>query len=194
MKQEDVETSGQFIYSSTEINLQQDNEIEIIPEITYSSQDFKTSRQSWDPNNNFETSPETSISGCEDSLELINTSNQINEEFNFKEIDDQQPRIKDEFDFKEIEDQQPRINEEFDFKEIEDQHLKINEEFDFTDIENQQPSSPFTEPIDGNNLISEMQANGPIGSDESSGFESDVQNPTKRMRMTEPTPEGGAQL
>ncbi|GJY27886.1 hypothetical protein Tco_0403653 [Tanacetum coccineum] len=37
-----------------------------------------------------------------------------------------------------------------------------------------------------------MQANGSTtGSGESSGLESDVQHPTKKMRMTEPPPEDG---
>ncbi|KAK1406711.1 hypothetical protein QVD17_38319 [Tagetes erecta] len=65
--EEDVETGEQYIFSSTA--LQQDNGIS--PEIPYTSLDFK-GRESWHQNSNFETS----ISGCEDSLQVINGSSQ----------------------------------------------------------------------------------------------------------------------
>ncbi|GKC27744.1 probable ubiquitin-like-specific protease 2B isoform X2, partial [Tanacetum coccineum] len=42
-------------------------------------------------NNFFETSPQTSISGCEDSLEVTNSNKQMNEDVNFMEIR-QEPR------------------------------------------------------------------------------------------------------
>ncbi|KAL8243146.1 hypothetical protein R6Q59_009404 [Mikania micrantha] len=71
--QEDAVNGEEYIYSSTEIDLQQDNGVS--PEIPYSSVDFRT-RESWHQKTEFETSPQTSISGCEDSLEVINGSNQ----------------------------------------------------------------------------------------------------------------------
>ncbi|KAI7731998.1 hypothetical protein M8C21_030186, partial [Ambrosia artemisiifolia] len=67
--QEDVENGGQYIFSSAEIDLQQDNGTS--PDIPYLSLDFK-SRESWHQNSNLETS----ISGCEESLEVINGSDQ----------------------------------------------------------------------------------------------------------------------
>ncbi|GKE66034.1 hypothetical protein Tco_1520195, partial [Tanacetum coccineum] len=83
VKQENIENRGQSVYSMTEIDLEQDNGI--TPGIPYSSQDLNN-------NNFFETSPQTSISGCEDSLEVINSSNkQMNEDVNFMEIR-QEPR------------------------------------------------------------------------------------------------------
>ncbi|GJU64133.1 probable ubiquitin-like-specific protease 2B isoform X2 [Tanacetum coccineum] len=77
------ENGGQSVHSLTEIDLEQDNEI--TPRIPYSSQDLNNS-------NLFETSPQTSISGCEDSLAVINNNKQMNEEVNFMEIR-QEPRL-----------------------------------------------------------------------------------------------------
>nr|XP_043640297.1 probable ubiquitin-like-specific protease 2B isoform X2 [Erigeron canadensis] len=133
--EEDVETGGQLVYSSIEIDLQQDNEI--IAEIPCSSQKFNRTESGHQ--NNFETSPQTSISGCEDSFQVINGSNLIGEELDFKEL-------------------------------------------------RNCPISPSMEPVEmlyGNDN-SKRQANEPTVSGESSGLESDVQHPSKRMRMTDP--------
>ncbi|GKE09612.1 hypothetical protein Tco_1413163, partial [Tanacetum coccineum] len=69
----------------------------------------------------------------------------------------------------------------------------------------QEPRSPLKEHVEipdndngAYNLTlsshySKMQANGSTtGSGESLGLESDVQHPTKKMRMTEPPPEDGS--
>lgn len=151
MEQEDEETGGHFVYSSTEIDLQQDNGI--TPVVQYTSQDFRSSK-SWHQNNIPETSPQTSISGCEDSLEVINGSNQIDEDLDFKEIRDE-----------------PRSS--------------LLEPLEMLDDNGNTGNLSFSP------LYSEMQANGPTGSGESSGLESDVQHPTKRIRITEPPLEGG---
>ncbi|KAL4566075.1 hypothetical protein LXL04_030185 [Taraxacum kok-saghyz] len=82
--QGDVETSGEFVYAASGIEIGigigigQDNGI---APLQYSEHQ-----------NNFETSPETSISGCEDSLEqAMNGGNGIGEEeLNFKEIRDEE--------------------------------------------------------------------------------------------------------
>ncbi|PWA91648.1 ulp1 protease family, C-terminal catalytic domain-containing protein [Artemisia annua] len=72
-----IENGGQSVYSLTEIDLEQDNGI--APEIPYSSQDLRNG-------NFYETSPQTSISGCEDSLEVVNSNKQMNEEVDFMEL------------------------------------------------------------------------------------------------------------
>ncbi|KAI3685957.1 hypothetical protein L1987_79626 [Smallanthus sonchifolius] len=321
--QENMETGEQYIYSSTEIDLQQDNGIS--PEIPYSSLDYK-GRESWHQNNIFETSPQTSISGCEDSLEVINGSNQSNQprsplmepvemlddNDNGNQID--QPRspltepveMLDDYDNGSQIDQprspltepvemlddndngnqfdQPRspltepvemldgnyngnqsdqpsspltetvdlLDDNGNANQIDQPRSPITEPVEMLDgnysgnqsdqpsspltepvellddndngNQSDQPSSPLTEPVemlDGNdngNQIDqprsplkepvgmfdsdgdgltlscnffEMQANGPTGSDGSSGLESDVQHPIKRMRMTESLLEGG---
>ncbi|KAI3504952.1 hypothetical protein L1887_26770 [Cichorium endivia] len=147
--EEDVEAGGQFVYAATGIGIgigiSQDNGI--APGV--SSLPFEHQ------NNNFETSPETSISGCEDSLEVINGSNGIDEELNFNELRE--------------EERSPLINGNGD----------ANADAD----------------ADGLTFslhCSEMKPNGSTGSGESSGMESDVQHPAKRMRMAESVSEGGS--
>ena len=150
VKQGNIENGGQSVYSLTEIDLEQDNGI--TPEIPYSSQDLKNS-------NFYETSPQTSISGCEDSLEVINSNKQMNEEVDFMEIR-HEPRS-------------PLM-----------EHVEIP-----VDNDN---GNGYAYNLTLSSHFSEMQANGSTGSGESSGLESDVQHPTKKMRTTEPPLEDGS--
>nr|GFB82093.1 probable ubiquitin-like-specific protease 2B isoform X2 [Tanacetum cinerariifolium] len=149
--EENMENGGQSVYSLTEIDLEQDNGVP--PEIPYSFQDLNN-------NNFYETSPQTSISGCEDSLEVINNNKQMNEVVNFMEIR-----------------REPRSP----LKE----HVQIPD-----DNEN---GNGYAYNLTLSSHFSEMQANGSTtGSGESSGLESDVQHPTKKMRTTEPPVEDGS--
>ncbi|XP_076899565.1 putative ubiquitin-like-specific protease 2B [Bidens hawaiensis] len=229
--QEDAENGGQYIYSSTEIDLQQDNEIS--PDIPYTSLDFK-SRESWHQNGNIETSPQTSISGCEESLEVINGNNQSDQPLvepvnvlddNDNDNGDQisQPRsplmdlaeMLDNDNGNQID--QPR-SPLMDPVEMRHNYNKGSlkepvEMFHDNGNGNQgdQPRSPLmglVEVLDGNGNSNsngngndggltlssnffEMQVDGPTGFDGAPGLESDVEHPTKKMRMTESLLEGG---
>nr|GEY02635.1 reverse transcriptase domain-containing protein [Tanacetum cinerariifolium] len=149
--QENIENREQSVYSLTEIDLEHDNGI--TPEMPYSSQDLNNS-------NFYETSPQTSISGCKDSLEVVNGNKQINEEVNFMEIIRQEPRspLKD--------------------------NVVIPDDND--------NGNGYAFNLTLYSHFSEMQASGSAtGTGESSGLESDVKHPTKKMRTTEPPLEDG---
>nr|GFA14279.1 probable ubiquitin-like-specific protease 2B isoform X1 [Tanacetum cinerariifolium] len=120
----------------------------------YSSQDLNNS-------NFYETSPQTSIFECEDSLEVVNGNKQINEEVNFMEIIRQEPRspLKD--------------------------HVGIPD--------NNDNGNGYAFNLTLYSYFFEMQASGSTtGSGESSGLESDVQHPTKKMRTAEPPLKDGS--
>lgn len=166
--QEDVETSvGEFVYAPTGIGIGigigigQENGI--TPEVSslqYSSQDFEHQ------NNKFETSPETSISGCEDSLEIMNGRS------NGNGIDEQQ------LNFKEIRDEQ---------------RLPLMEPVEMLDGNIDADAGGLTFSLHHRSeMETETETNGCTGSGESSGMESDEQHPAKRMRTTESFVEGGS--
>ncbi|CAI9291717.1 unnamed protein product [Lactuca saligna] len=164
--QEDVETSvGEFVYAPIGIGIGQENGI--TPEVTglqYSSQDIEHQ-------NKFETSPETSISGCEDSLEIMNgrsNGNGNDEQLNFKEIRDEQ-RL-------------PLM----DPVEMLDGNCDADADVGGLTFSLHHRSEMETE------TETEMETNGCIGSGESSGMESDEQHPAKRIRTTESFVEGGS--
>ncbi|KAJ0790751.1 putative Ulp1 peptidase [Helianthus annuus] len=189
--QEDVETGEQYFLSATGIDLQQDNGTS--PEIPYSSLDYK-SDEFWLPNRN----SETSISGCEDSLEGVNGNNQSDQlRLSLMEpvgmLDDNENGIH-------IDQQRSPLMEPVE---------KMDDDDDDNGNRVDRPRSPLMESVEmvdgkgnGNEaglVLSsncfDMQANGPTGlalsADGSSVLESDEQHRMKRMRMTEPLLEGG---
>ncbi|GJS65455.1 probable ubiquitin-like-specific protease 2B isoform X1 [Tanacetum coccineum] len=161
---EDVEGGEQFVYSQTEPGFQQENDDSAL---LYSSQEYQTPEPWQAPvvhdhetvNNNIESSPEASVSS-EDFIEVVDDIRQLDSEHISKKRRDP-----------------PRSPVQDTFSESV-QMVDGNGNNDPTSLMDMIPGSSFRFP--------DMQVTGLNGSENLSGLESDMQHPTKKIRMTEP--------
>lgn len=164
MEQVDVEESEQFVYSQTEPGFQQENDDSALP---YSSQGYETPEPWHAPvvydhetvNNNIESSPEASVSS-EDSIEVVDDIRQLDSEHISKKRRDP-----------------PRSPVQETYSESV-QMVDGNGNDDPTSLMDVIPGTSFRFP--------DMQVTGLNGPENFSGLESDMQHPTKKIRMTEP--------